>query len=592
MTEELSLAGYIDLDKKIDSRKAALKGGVRIAIAGSFTLNGFKEALNVKCHETGLGASFYVDGYNNYVQALADKKSGLYRFGPDVTFLIIDARSLLGGAYLEPYSITAVARKRLSRDVYGKIESLVDVFMKHGRGILVINNMEVPWNSPAGILEKKEGFGYFEMVGEINRLMNHGIAKRKGVYLFDYDSFASGLGKRNVVDRKMLYIADMKVSPDIIPALCDEYMRYIRAFKGLSKKCLVLDMDNTLWGGILGEDGFEGIRLGPTPPGNAYMEFQSRLAALYDRGIILAVNSSNNKDDCLKVLREHPYMILKEKHFASIRINWESKVKNMVDIAREINIGFDGIIFLDDDKRVRQIVKRALPEVVCPDLPEDHSLYASFLEGLKGLDSLQITAEDRTRGRQYAEERKRSETKAVFRDLSVYLEHLRTVALIKKADRFSIPRISQLTIRTNQFNLSGERLDEKAVEGLANDKRRLVYSVSIGDRYGDYGITGAVIINREKEDWVISSFLLSCRVLGKDVEYAILSSIIKMAKKEGVERVLLRFVKTEKNVPALRFLRLNGVPVPEHKAAVYPVIYSYGKSAFPNKIRHVKVVSA
>ncbi|MBN1353396.1 MAG: HAD family hydrolase [Candidatus Omnitrophica bacterium] len=591
---EFSLSDYINMDKnRMHGRKnMRFDKKIKIAVLGSFTLNGFKETLNVKCKNAGIKASFYIGDYRQYANELIDKKSRLYGFRPDITFLLIDVKSVLGELFFNPYGVSANKRMKLVKANYAKLNSLIIGFLKYGSGILVTNNFEVPAYSPMGILESRERFGYFEMIKELNARISR-FNSHNSIFVFDYDSFASSLGKNNITDEKLAYLADMKISPDTIPLLCEEYMRYVRALSGLSRKCIVLDMDNTLWGGIVGEDGLEGIRLGPEPPGNAYMEFQKYLLALFERGVILAANSSNNAEDVLKVLRKHPYEVLRERHFASLKINWENKVKNLVEIAKDINIGLDSMIFLEDDKRIRGLVKAALPQVLCPDMPEDPSSYPGFLKGIKELDTLQFTLEDKKRSARYVAERSRKELAGAFKSIPEYLKQLSITVEIGPVDKFSIPRIAQLTTRTNQFNFSSKRYQEKEIEGLARDKRYGVYYVSAKDKFGDYGITGAIIARKNKHEWLVDNLLLSCRILGRKIEEAVLVDIMRRAEREKAAALRVVLTKTEKNMPVFNFLKNHDL-IPENFARKNALVTIYERDKKPGlegHIKHIKVVS-
>lgn len=594
MTKELSLSEYITLDRNAASqgKEKGFTKKIRIAILGSFTLSGFKEVLNVKCRQSRIKALFYTGDYNRYANDLLDRESRLYRFKPEITFLFVDTKSLFGELFFNPYGAPEREREKASRENYQKLNIFIDSFVKHGSGILVVNNLEIPVYSPVGILEPKQRFGYFDMVRDLNARISR-FNRHNSVFVFDYDSFASAAGKKGMVDNKLAYLADMKIAPDKIPDLCEEYMRYIGPLLGLSKKCIVLDMDNTLWGGIVGEDGLQGIDLGPERPGNAYMEFQKHLLALFERGIILAANSSNNEDDVLKVLREHPHMVLKEHHFASFKVNWNNKAKNLVEIAKDINIGLDSMIFLEDDKRIRAFIRAALPQVYCPDIPEDPSSYTEFLRSIKNLDSLQLTGEDKKRSIGYIAERKRKESKAVFKSVSGYLKHLSITVRIEPADKFSVPRIAQLTTRTNQFNFSAKRYRENEIERFSRDKRYGVYSVSIKDKYGDYGITGALIVLKSEKEWSVDTFLLSCRILGRNIEEAILSDIIRRVVKAKVRTLSVFYKKTEKNRPVINFLKDCGL-LPQKYDPKGAQITLYEKGRMPDltkRIKNIRVIS-
>ncbi len=336
----------------------------------------------------------------------------------------------------------------------------------------------------------------------------------------------------------------------------------------LTKKCLVLDLDDTLWGGIIGEDGLEGIKLGPTPEGRPFLEFQKYILSLFNRGIILAINSKNNLEDALNVLRKHPYAVLKEKHFASIKINWDDKISNMKAIADEINIGLDSLVFFDDDKLNREMVSSALPEVKVVDLPDDPSLYLKTLMELNDFNSFHFSEEDKARGRMYADQRKRQELSQTATDITEYLKALNMKVTIEPASPFNIPRISQLTQKTNQFNMTTRRYSEEDIKKLSGNKNYLVFSVKVEDKFGDNGITGIAIVKKEEKKWIIDSFLLSCRIIGRRVEETMLAYILEEAKKEKVKTLIGEFISTKKNTPAKEFYHKNGFKPIEKKGGV------------------------
>ena len=264
--------------------------------------------------------------------------------------------------------------------------------------LIVVNNFIVPVFTPLGIVDSKQKTGLRRFFREANALLEDEFRDSTRVFVFDLDAVASDFGKRNVTNWNTYYRGGIHFSEAFTPVLADQYLRYVRALKGRTKKCIVLDLDNTLWGGIIGEDGIEGIKLGPTSPGVEYLDFQRLLLSLYNRGIILAVNSKNNPEDALKVLREHPHQLLREEHFAALRINWQNKVQNLIELAQEINIGLDSMVFIDDSPVERGQVRQALPEVLVVDLPKNPRLYRDTLERLDVFDVLSLTPEDMRRG--------------------------------------------------------------------------------------------------------------------------------------------------------------------------------------------------
>ena len=331
-------------------------------------------------------------------------------------------------------------------------------------------------------------------------------------------------------------------------------MGYVKPFCGKNKKCIVLDLDNTLWGGIIGEDGFDGIELGHTSNGKAFVDFQKQLLSLWNQGIILALNSKNNYDDAIKVIKEHPDMILREKNFASIQINWNDKAQNLKQIADEINIDLNSIVFFDDDKINQERIKQEFPEVLTIELSKDPSQYSLILKDLNDFNVLQKTDEDRKRGQMYAQQRERHELKQSISSLDEFLKQLDIEVKIKKSDEFLIPRISQLTLKTNQFNLTTRRYQEEEIRNFSSDENFEVGCAQVIDKFGDNGVTGVYIVKKDEKSWIIDTFLLSCRIMGRGIEDAILSQILKSAKENGVEEIKAEFIPTQKNKPSENFL--------------------------------------
>lgn len=328
------------------------------------------------------------------------------------------------------------------------------------------------------------------------------------------------------------------------------------------KKCIVLDLDNTLWGGVIGEDGIDGIALSLTPPGASFIAFQQALRDLYDRGIILAINSSNNAEDAMNVIRKHPNMILKEPHFAAQRINWQDKVENMRELARELNIGLDSMIFLDDSPHNRENVRTFLPEVETPDLPADPAQYAKFLHSLPHFKTGAITDEDKMRGNLYVTERLRKEAEKQFVNRGEFLKSLGIELTVCEDDASSLTRLAQLTEKTNQFNVKKKPFTEKEIGAFMRDGKYGVFHGRAIDQFGDQGIIAFALVRKEANLWHIESLLMSCRVIGRGIEDAFLAAIARRAEEEGVRDIAITFEPSEKNEPARAFVErvFKGAP--------------------------------
>ena len=375
------------------------------------------------------------------------------------------------------------------------------------------------------------------------------------IFVYDFDKFTAKHWEDNVFNYSQFFFGDLKISMDLLPAFGQDLMKYVIGYLGITKKCIVLDLDNTLWGGIIGEDGFNGIKLGPEPPGNAFMEFQRVLLSLHERGIILAINSKNNFEDAIKVIKEHPYMILKEEHFAAMCINWNDKVSNMRKLIKEINIGSDSLVFIDDDPVNREFVKLTFPEILVINLSDDPSTYVKEIENLIDFSVLKITDEDKNRGKMYLKQKKITELEKTSTNLQTFLNQLELKISIKQVNEFTLPRVSQLILKTNQFNLTTKRYQEKDIEKMIKDSDFLVTCVQVEDKFGDNGITGVFIIKKENQkEWKIDTFLMSCRIMGRDIEKGIITYIINKAKENNIQKINADFIPTQKNKPIENFL--------------------------------------
>ena len=578
-----------DIEKEIEKGKKESGKTIKIAILSSFTIKGLKETLLVKCCESGILPEFYVGDYNQYSQEILDENSRLYQFDPDLIIIFIDTMTILGDHYFLPYRISEEERRNWLDETYREITSLIQKIKERSSAKILLHNFEVPIFSPLGIVENKENFGFIESIQAFNAFLRNGFKDDNQVFIFDYDSFCSKIGKRNIMNYKMYYLGDIKLDFQYIPELCNEYLSYIKPQMSIIKKCIVLDLDNTLWGGIIGEDGLEGIKLGPSPEGRPFWEFQKYLLSLFNRGVLLAIDSKNNLDDALKVFREHPHMILRENHFAAMKINWDDKISNMMAIAEELNIGVDSFVFFDDDKLNRIMVKDALPEVLVVDTPDDPALCLKTLMEINDFNIFSITEEDKKKGQMYAEQRKRKELEHTSKDIKDYLRSLETVVTIEKPNSFNIPRIAQLTQKTNQFNMTTRRyLEEDIMEFLKNGNY-LVVSAGVEDKFGDNGITGLIIAEKSRNNWRIDTLLMSCRVIARGVEEVLLAYLIEEAKKENAVRFMGEFIPTEKNIPSKEFYKKNGFEFVKKDGALEIWEYDLKKEyKYPDYLRIIK----
>ncbi len=557
MKNDENLAYFLNEAKIIKPREVGKK--IRIAFLASFTINGFEETIRVKCFQKGIDCITYVADYNQYNQEILNQDSELYKFKPDITFLILDTRHILGKHFFSLYSIPHDDRKEIVSTKHKEIQNICRTFQENFDSKLVVTSLQIPNYSPYGISEG-EDYGLKDIIYKINHELFDEFQQptSQKVFIYDFNEFVSKFGENNIFNYKQFFSGDIKISIEYIPKFVNELMGYVYAILGITKKCIVLDLDNTLWGGVIGEDGFDNIKIGDNPIGRSFVEFQKRLLALNKRGIILAINSKNNFDDAIEVIQKHPNMILKEENFACMKINWDDKVVNLQKISEELNIGLDSMVFFDDDPINQEYVKKSLPGVLVVNLPKDSSQYPQIITEMKEFDVLKITEEDTKRNDMYLGQRKRKELESKVENYNEFLRQMNIQVEVKKADSFSIPRISQLTLKTNQFNLTTKRYQEDEVSKISSSDDKIVECVQVSDKFGDNGITGTYIIEKKNDEWIIDTFLLSCRIMGRGVEEIMINQIIENARLSGIKRIKGEFIPTAKNKPAEDFYEKLG----------------------------------
>lgn len=521
---------------------------VNIAFLGNCTTNYIGQALRNECEKYEIDAAIYDAPYNQYNQEILDTESGFYKSNPEVAVLFLEGRLLFPDWY-ELETLMGDPQKKWDL-VQSKLDLLISVIesIRANSGAMVIaNNFRLPYHSPLGILDGKYHPGLKDMTAALNLKLQEWASRKEYVYVFDYAGLCARFGIDNAEDRKMYYIAKNTVSFPFMDILAREYMRYILPLKSRSKKCLVLDLDNTLWGGVAGEDGIAGVKLDISGTGRSFYDFQREILTLYRKGILLAINSKNNIEDALEIIDRHPHMVLKQQHFAAIRINWKNKAENLKDISEELNIGIDSMVFFDDSPVERDYIKSVLPGVKVVDVPADTSKYADTLKDLVEFELLKITEEDIHRNKMYEENRKRTEAQQQYLNAEDYLKSLGIKVVLGYAGEYSIPRIAQLTQKTNQFNLTTKRYTQENITEMSRSQKHMVFSCRVTDKFGDNGIAGVCILELDGTRAYIDTFLLSCRVLGRNIEYALVSKIASILESKGIDTLYGRYIKTEKN---------------------------------------------
>jgi FkbH-like protein len=530
---------------------------IRLAILRSFTFEPVLPLLKAAALIHGLQLEIWLGGFNTYAQEMLDPESDLYKFEPDAVLLAVQARDVVPELWDCDKELDRTAAAASVERVLLGIREWIGTFRSHSKGHLVVQDFELPDAPSSGILDAQSSHGQTHNLQEINRRLRELSAEWYGVHVLNYDGLTARFGKRRWHDERKWLTARMPVAADCLMPLAQEYLRFLLPLAGVSAKVLVVDLDNTLWGGVLAEDGVQSLQVGTEYPGALYANLQRAILAVRRRGVLLAIASKNNESDALEALERHPGMLLRGRDFAAHRINWNDKAQSLREIATELNVGLDSLAFLDDSPIERDRIRLALPEVAVIELSADPTLWARSLRDCPLFERLSLSAEDRERDHLYSAQRQRTDLERRTASLDDFLRSLEMQMEMRELSPEAVTRVAQLTQKTNQFNLTTRRYSEQEIAGLAADASARVYQVRVRDRFGDNGIVGVAITRDLGGAWEIDTLLLSCRVIGRTIEKAILARIADDAATAGVNRLRGWFLATKKNQPSSSFYSDN-----------------------------------
>jgi FkbH-like protein len=535
----------------------------RLAIPRSFTVEPAIPLLRAEAFVRGIDLTVQLGDFNAYVQEILDPDSSLYRFAPDAVILAARTADLTPDLWqkfpdLAPEAVSAEVQR-----VGDSFSQWIRVFRERSSAALIVHSLELPARPGMGLLDAQQENGQSATIRQINYTLGQIARQHRGVYSLDYDALVALHGRLRWHDERKWLTARMPVSADHLVYLAREWLRFLVPLCGKTAKVLVADLDNTLWGGVIGEDGMAGIKLGQEYPGAAYQNLQRAMLDLSRRGLLLAICSKNNSEDAMEALEHHPGMLLRPKDFASVRINWTDKAQNLREIAAELNVGVDALAFIDDNPVERGQVRGTLPEVMVIDLPEDPLAYAATVRDCPIFERLALSSEDQQRTALYAAQRERSHAEQSFQSKEDFFRYLEQEAEIAPVSPVSLARIAQLTQKTNQFNLTTRRYTEQQIADMAARPGWQVLSIHMRDRFGDHGLVGVAITHEEAAACEIDTFLLSCRVIGRGVEIALLSHLAGGAASRGCRRLTGCFIPTKKNAPAREFYAQHGFKMVE-----------------------------
>lgn len=525
------------------------KHDFKIALLSSFTIDPLAAYLDVDSRLIGLLPHVYVGPFNQYTQEIINDQSKYHTFNPNVTILAIELESLVDSMFLVNFPKMSLTEKQSEIDrVYELLTNLVNTLVQKTNSLILLANFIVPTFSPFGILDNKVDLGYRKFYALLNDKLEQFAKQQVQLFILDLNAVASNFGKDHYNNPPMYYRGSFLFADQFLVHVSYEIMGYIKALKGKNRKALVLDLDNTLWGGVIGEEGIDGIKLNIHYPGNDFYEFQKVIMSLHNRGVILAVNSKNDPSYALEVFQKHPYMLIKEQNLGAYRINWQDKATNVIQLAKDLSIGIDSLVFLDDNPVERERVRSSAPEVLTIEMPTSPALYRKTLEKLNDFSLLTLTKEDLKRGEMYYARRQRQSLETSVQSMDEFIKTLNLEVTIKKVDSFSLPRVTSLINKTNQFNLTTKRYTEIEVKEMIENPDITIYTLQVKDKFGDEGLVGVAITKRQNDkQLVIDNLLMSCRVIGRKVETTFLTKIMRDAKQKGVIRVSGAYAPTKKN---------------------------------------------
>ncbi|MEO0470532.1 MAG: HAD-IIIC family phosphatase [Bacteroidota bacterium] len=517
---------------------------MRIAVLGHRSTQFLTKYLRQAGLVNGLKLEIYEADYDQVDLEILNPQSGLYESQADAIFIIHSERKLRN----QFYALEGEQKRNFAQEILTIYEQQVEQIIAQHSAQIIFTNLEILPDAIFGHFANQTSTAFLNQLRRINVGLMDLAEKHSAVHILDVASIASQLGAEQFADPSLLINADVPYSRDTEAKIAWDCVQILNVMKGCLRKCLILDLDNTLWGGVIGDDGLEGIQLGNLGIGKAFTDVQKWVKQLQERGIILAICSKNTESIAKEAFEKHPDMVLGLEDIAVFVANWSNKADNLRHIQQVLNIGFDSMVFLDDNPAERELIRLSLPDILVPELPTDPARYLPFLSSLNLFETLSYSANDQARTRQYQEEAKRRSQQQAFTNMDDFLSSLEMKAHITPFQDQQIPRIAQLTQRSNQFNLRTIRYSESDIKAIQQSDEYLTYAVSLQDKFGDYGLISVLILKKESATRLfIDTWLMSCRVLKRGVEKHVLNHLASDAHTLGFQEMVGEYLPTAKN---------------------------------------------
>ena len=518
---------------------------IRIAILGGSTVDDIKNILELFLLSSGIKPTFYQSEYNKFYEDAVFGNEELDSFRPEMVIVFTGVDNIMN---LPNISDSSRAVQEKLEIEYKRFCDIWEAIKSRYRALIIQNNFDFPYANDLGNLSAVSETGAENFISALNTKFADYARRHEGIYIHDLNGLSARIGLRKWRNPSQYASYKFAVDYDVMPEVSLSLAKIVRAVLGKSKKCLALDLDNTLWGGVIGDDGVENIKIGhETPAAEAYTVWQEYVLRLKERGIILAV-CSKNEEDIAKSGFSHPDSVLKVSDFASFKANWLPKNENIVAISKEINIGLDSIVFIDDNPAEREIVRKALPEVAAPEVDgADVFSYIRAIEEAGYFETVAVSADDLQRNKNYQANKERQELSANSASYDDFLKSLNMTAEIAEFKPVYFDRIAQLTNKTNQFNLTTRRYTRTEIESMAYDSRYITLYGRLKDKFGDNGLISVVVGEKREDELHILLWLMSCRVLKRGMEENMLDALAKKAKEKGCSKIIGYYYPTKKN---------------------------------------------
>jgi FkbH-like protein len=543
------MPSYLEIQSNLNQKEAGLYPAFNISILRNIIVEPIEPYLRYLAYNINFEAKINFNDYDTIFQDAVGGNAQLLNSSTDciIIFTKMETLSPLLAQQFPTLKAEYIEAEIDRIDQY--ISTVLNGIRRQTNAMILWMGFETPINPALGILDVQTTNGQTTTIQRLNNLLIQNLSRSNNSYFVDLNLSIARIGISKYADNRYWHIGQAPFTREALSDIASESFKFIRALKGKNKKCLILDCDNTLWGGIIGEDGLSNIKLSASSyPGSSFYEFQQEILNLYHRGILIALCSKNNESEVWDVFQKHPDMILNKSYITTAQINWNDKASNIRQIANDLNIGLDSLVFVDDSEFEINLVRELLPEVECIHLPiKKPTEYRSILSSCGLFDTLSFTSEDQNRGMMYRAEQQRKEIKNQFVSVEEYHSSLEMVAEFRLSDSFLVPRVAQLTQKTNQFNLTTKRYSEADIIEFASSDNSEVICLSLKDKFGDYGIVGVCIITYGDIECLIDSFLISCRALGRYVEDAFMAEILNYSKSKGCEIIRGNYVATSKN---------------------------------------------